>query len=132
MVVYRNKFYHLNCVQKHLISPLTYLSISDPNVHRVFCEFQKKIVCKDTISGLNITIFHSRVDFNGSTYVNNKVILLRGEATETGRRTKFRELRRLRRWNENVNRQPKAKLDGRKRHLLQFPMASPINYPLSQ
>ena len=59
----------------------------------------------------------------------SKVILLRGEATETGRRTKFRELRRLRRWNENVNRWPKAKLDGRERHLLPVPMASPINYP---
>ena len=33
---------------------------------------------------------------------------------------------------ENVNRQPKAKLDDQKRHLLPVPMASPVNYPLSQ
>ena len=36
------------------------------------------------------------------------VILLRGDPTETGRRTMFRDLRHLRRWNVNVNRRPKA------------------------
>ena len=50
--------------------------------------------------------------FKNEAHVNPKVILLRDDATETGRRMKFRELRRLRRWNKNVNRWPKAKLDG--------------------
>ena len=56
-----------------------------------------------------------------------KVILLRGEAIETGRRTKFRELRRLCRWNKNVNRWPKATETFYQFHLLPISVASPVN-----
>ena len=47
-------------------------------------------------------------DINIEYVLDIKVILLRGETTETGRRTKFRRTEMPSQVNKNVNRQPKA------------------------